>query len=60
MRTWTDSHGSYGNTVWPDQPKPAQEMERVADILSYISPPMVFFAVGKSTVNFWVLQKGND
>ena len=35
-------------------------MERVADILSYISPPTVFIALGKSTINFWVLQKGND
>ena len=36
------------------------EVGTVSDIASYISSPTVFLAVGKSSINFWVLQKGQD
>ena len=36
------------------------QMKTISDILNYISSQTVFVAVGRNTINFWVLQKGNE
>ena len=41
----------------PSSPS-AENTEVISDILSYVSSNTIFLAIGKISVNFWMLQKG--
>ena len=40
----------------PSSPS-AENTETISDILSYVSSQTIFLAIGKESINFWILQK---